>query len=290
MKIASVTITYNDFASITSFREHVNDYRHLLKWHIISDNYSERSYVSQLEDQFPDSIILKRKSNGGTTAGYNTGIEYALAAGADAVLLIAQDIKLSSESLKALIEILKFKPDVGIVGPVLLNSDGKTIASYGGEISKRSLLTIRRFANNVLDDTLPRQRYVDIVPGGMNLTRKKVFEQVGLQDERLFMYGDEKDYGLRTTKNGWKLLMTANATAVHEHPSEKSLLRPWSLFLMQRNRLWLIRKHLGFSRYLCASSKELIGIPRSSWRYISKRRFDLLKANLYGILRGIIGK
>jgi GT2 family glycosyltransferase len=290
MKIAAVTVTYNDNQQIELFKNHYNEYAQLLAIHIIVDNGSHEMYIAQLEQSFPDSILIRRSVNGGTTAAYNDGIRYALLNGVDAILLIAQDVRLPAKSLEVLAEILSSRPKVGIIGPVLLKPDGKTISNYGGEINPGTLELSRPFVNQLLEESLPEERLVSLIAGGMNLTRRAVFEQIGLQDERLFMYGDEKDFDLRAIKAGWDILVTRTAVAIHEHPGSKSMLRPWSLFLITRNRLWLIRKHLGWKAFSLASFRALLGLPIIIWRFSRRRQFDLVWANIRGVFLGIIGQ
>lgn len=290
MKIAGVTVAFNDHQQVALFKEHVEEYISQLALHIVVDNGSNPLYREELHRLFPSSVIIERSTNGGTTAAYNEGIRYALRHGAEAILLIAQDVRLPALSLDAMIKVLQSHPEVGIVGPLLLRADGKTVEEYGGRIDPKTLAVTKLFAGHQLDSSLPDELTVDFIAGGINLTRREVFEQVGLQDERLFMYGDEVDFDLRLRKAGWKLLVTRKAIAIHEHQGNTSSFRPQSVFLMARNQLWLVRKHLGRRALLAVSFSKILGLPHRIGYYLKRRRLDLVWAYIHGLGHGVLRK
>jgi GT2 family glycosyltransferase len=290
MKIAGISCAFNEHSMLKAFENHVKEYRDRLTWHIVVDNGSDPSYKSALRAVFPTSIIIERSSNGGTTAAFNAGIRYALNEGAEAILLITQDIRLPAPSLEAMIKILQLRPEIGIVGPLLLCADGKTVEEYGGKIDPKTLAVTKLYAGHSLDDSFPDELIVDFIAGGVNLTRREVFEQIGLQDESLFMYGDEVDFDIRARKAGWKLLVTRKAIAFHEHQGDSSSFRPQSVYLMARNQLWLVKKHRGQRMLLAASLSKILGLPHRIGYYLKRRRPDLVWAYIRGIAHGIIGK
>ena len=289
MKTAAVSSSFNEYDLLDSFRRRVDEYHAEIDWHIIVDNLSDDRYRELLRKTFPDSIILERFSNGGTTAAFNDGIKYALAEGAEAVLLITQDIRLPADSLMELKNLLASRPKAGIVGPVLLKPDMKTIEEFGGTINQRTLEITKNYAGRLINDDLPEEMKVDFIAGGMNLTRREVFEQIGLQDESLFMYCDELDFDYRAKKTGWELITTQRAKAVHEHPGEASFFKPYSLFLMTRNHLWVVRKHLGRSATLRVALSKLKKFPRFTAGMVKHGRAMTALAYGWGIVKGLSG-
>lgn len=288
MRIAAVSVAYNDKRQIRLFLEHCHEYMPRLHCHVIVDNGSESSYREELRRSFPNSVFIQREVNGGTTAAYNDGIRYVMQRGADAILLIAQDIRLSATSLESMVQALESCPAVGIVGPLLLRPDGSTVEEYGGTIDVRKMTVSKLYTGLSLDSALPDELCVDFVAGGVNLTRKEVFEQIGLQHERLFMYGDETDFDLRVARAGWRLLVTRRAVAVHAHVGDNSASRPWPLYFLTRNRLWLIRKHLGRKALLAASVSEMMGLPRRVAYYLKRHQPELAGAYVRGVAHGML--
>jgi GT2 family glycosyltransferase len=58
-------------------------------------------------------------------------------------------------------------------------------------------------------------REVETVCGCCSLVRKKAIEQVGLMDERYFVYGDDPDWCYRFKKAGWKIMFTPEPRIIH---------------------------------------------------------------------------
>lgn len=289
MRVAAVIVTHNDSNKLELFKRHFDEYKEHIDLIIIVDNGSALSFKEQLKRPFSQYVIIERSTNGGTTGAYNDGIRYALQHGVDAVLLIAQDMKMSPSSLVELVRILEKDPEVGIVGPLLLKADGQTIEEYGGKTDLNTMVVTKNYAHCPADEALPQELAVDFVAGGMNLTRREVFEQIGLQDERLFMYGDETDFDLRARKAGWKLVVTCRAIAIHEHKGGSSVLRPRPLFLLIRNRLWLVHKHMGHRALLEAGLPLVWGLPRRFIHYLKHRQYALAWAYASGVFYGILG-
>jgi GT2 family glycosyltransferase len=217
MNIASVTVTFNDIHSIDNWWKHYQGYKDDIHTHIIVDNGSEREYLENLKEKFASSVIIGRNINGGTTAAYNDGIKYALGVPEiDSILLVANDIKLDRNTLTELHRLLFYDIRNGMVGPVLLKGKSNLIESYG-TIIRRNLTINRLYHSEELTNKLPETLEVDLLPGGMNLAKREIYEKVGLQDESLFMYGDETDFDIRVKQEGYKIIVTKRAIAMHQH-------------------------------------------------------------------------
>jgi GT2 family glycosyltransferase len=60
-------------------------------------------------------------------------------------------------------------------------------------------------------------RLVDWVLGGCMMVRKKAIEQVGLMDERFFLYFDDVDWCWQMWERGWQVAYVAEAAMFHQH-------------------------------------------------------------------------
>jgi N-acetylglucosaminyl-diphospho-decaprenol L-rhamnosyltransferase len=56
---------------------------------------------------------------------------------------------------------------------------------------------------------------VDSVVGAFMLMRAKVIEQIGLLDERYFMYAEDLDFCYRAKQRGWQVWYNADVTVLH---------------------------------------------------------------------------
>ncbi|MEG0518897.1 MAG: glycosyltransferase family 2 protein [Bacteroidales bacterium] len=252
MNIAAITITYNDDYKLNEWYKHYLEYKDELYLHIIIDNNSDNKYYDKLVHLFNDSKIIKRHSNGGCTMAYNDGINYALSRPeVDAIMLIGNDIKFSHGHPTKLYDFLYSNSRYGMVEPIILAKDSDIIEDFGCEISSKLFLKPAYIGKekSILIDSF---RVVDAVTGGMNLSKRKFYEEVGLQDTKLFMYSDEVDMGIRAEKKGFKMAVTKDAIAWHQHinPTVSSMRLPYTSYLMGRNKVYLANKHFGTYRMI----------------------------------------
>jgi GT2 family glycosyltransferase len=252
MKIAAIVITFNDGYKFKEWLDHHRIYRDELYLHIIVDNGSDPAYVKMVEESFPDSVVIKRTSNGGCTGAYNDGIKRALSDPAvDAIMLIGNDIRLENGGVSGLHSFLMSDKAYGMIAPVLLAKDSTLIDDYGCNITKTLYMDpfdVRKDIEAV--DVAFRE--IDSVTGGMNMAKREFYEHVGLQDELLFMYSDEVDMGIRARKAGYKMAVTKLVRSWHQHinPAQRTARMPYSSFLIGRNKVYLAWKHFGLAKAL----------------------------------------
>ena len=257
-----ITVTKNDDFRFDEWCNYYNDYKDDVDLHIIVDDASESEYVERIREFFKDSVIIARSENGGSTAAVNDGIRCALAdQDVDAIMVLDNDIKVQKGSIKKLYDYLYSDDALGMVGPLVLKKDSNIIEDFG--------VNIGLFVNHFLyqkkeKSAVPRglHMYVDSVPGGISLSKREYYEKVGLQDERLFMYCDERDMAYRTKENGYKEGVTSEAVTWHQHikcPYQDKRLK--SNYLIARNRIYLERKHFGVIKaYSIAASTLLLSV------------------------------
>jgi len=252
MKIAAITITYNDEYKFNEWCKWYEEYKDDLNSHIIVDNHSEPEYLQKVTSYFTNSIIIERKTNGGCTGAYNDGIRKALEnPDIDTIMLIGNDMKLDKGTIPNLYDFLNSDSSCGMISPLILKKGSSIIESYGCIISKKLTLSEKE-ANHEISFIQTDYNISETVAGGMNMAKRKFYEEVGLQDENLFMYSDEVDMGLRAKKKGFLMAATKKAIAWHMHINEsnKDRRHPFSRYLIARNKVYLGRKHFGTKRAL----------------------------------------
>lgn len=252
MKVAGIVITYNDGFKLKEWHKHYQVYKDELYKMIIVDNGSEQAYLDKVKELFKEAIIIERTSNGGTTAAYNDGIRLALEdEQVDAIMLVGNDIRLEKGGVTQLYQFLQSDVELGMVEPIILSKGGNIVEDFGCDIS-RVLTMIPYGVGKDLAELKETRRIVTAVTGGMNMSSRKFYETVGLQDENLFMYSDEVDMGLRARKAGFKMGVDANTLSWHEHinPPGKGVRPVYAPFLTARNKVYLSYKHFNFFKSL----------------------------------------
>jgi len=186
---------------------------------IVVDNGSADGTVEAVEAKYPDTRVLALPQNIGFGAGNNRGLE--IMRGRHAVLLNSDTIVLPG-GLEACVAFLDAHPEVGVVGPQLLNPDRSKqncihnsptlVSELVGQSLLRRLLP-RRYPSKLVDYREPLE--VEAVLGACLFARREVIEQVGLIDEDYFFFLEETDWCHRIRAAGWKVYHLPDAFVVH---------------------------------------------------------------------------
>lgn len=175
------------------------------------DNESDgelRSRVAQMADGRVD--LIESPQNLGFAGGVNIGLKAALHAGADQVLCINNDAVLQPGSLKLLSAALTEAPACGLVGPKVTDLRG-TALSTGGSFNALWAKT------SDLASGKP-----DYITWACVLVSRETLVNVGILDERFFMYWEDVDFGLRARDAGFAPRVVDEALALHEVSSSHS--------------------------------------------------------------------
>jgi len=293
--IASVTLTRNDWHCLEQWSAFYQEYAPALTWHIVVDNASTPEYRRKLKDLFPHSVHLQRETNGGTTGAYNTGISWVLGnhPEVDAILLIANDIRISSEDITLLHRHLMADPSLGAVAPVLLDGGKEKIVAYGERLRNDFGLIRLHDREPFVPEKLPPEQPSECLPGGICMVKTEVYRKIGLQDESLFMYFDENEFFYRVTQAGYKLVTLRDAVAAHCHIVTEGRGNDSGLawFYINRNQFLLCRRYRGFAVLfrLWLRKTFLTGIRCSLGFLFRERAPKKIWYYQLGILCGVLG-
>ncbi len=135
--------------------------------------------------------------------------------------LLNPDTEVRPGALTRLQAALEESPELGIVGPRLLNPDG-SLQSAGLRFPTRADLAAgavpwgrRARLPGKAGRVVPEVIECDWMLGACLVIRRELLEQVGLLDEAYFMYGEEKDLCYRAKQAGWQVACVPEAEVVH---------------------------------------------------------------------------
>ena len=202
---------------------------------IIIDNGSEDDTVVWLNQNYPEAIIVKNKTNLGYTKPVNQGIARS---DSELFILINNDVRphegYISQSLPYFSD-----PDVFAVTfneaesswPDMCWSGGKMQFSQGKD---KSHPVLSAWAS-----------------GGSAIFRRSIWNKLGGLDEIYApFYWEDIDVGFRAWKSGYKIIWEPKALVFHEHESTAKKLNPVYISLIkQRNELlfnWLNVSDTGY--------------------------------------------
>ena len=95
-------------------------------------------------------------------------------------------------------------------------------------------------------------REVDVVTGCFMLVRREAIEEVGMMDERFFMYAEETDWCYRFKQSGWKVMFTPMSTIIHLGGQSSRKVRAEMLIRLRLSILQFIGKHYGWLKHKTA--------------------------------------
>jgi len=187
----------------------------------VVDNASNDGTIELVHERFPDVHLIANDANLGFAAATNAGVRSGTA---PYVLTLNPDAELRADTLEVLLELMRKRPEVGIVGCRLERPDGSF-----DHASRRSFPTPlaalghlsgvgRRVASGPLAEyraPAVERGPVDAVNGAFMLLRRSALEDVGLFDERYWMYMEDMDLSYRFKEAGWTTWYEPSVTALH---------------------------------------------------------------------------
>ncbi len=220
---------------------------------IVVDNGSTDGSGEMVRTEFPQVHLIANPDNRGFPAANNQGL--AVARGRY-VLLLNPDTEVVGDALETMVAFADAHPNVGVVGPQLLNPDG-TVQS-----SRRRFPTLATalFESTWLQPYAPRrllERYyvldrpddevqdVDWVTGAALMARREAIEQVGPLDEGFFMYSEELDWCRRFREAGWQVVYLPTARIVHYVGKSSEQVLPARHIHFQTSKVRYFRKYHG---------------------------------------------
>jgi len=231
-----VIVNYNVRDLLRDCLESVFDSRGDFAFEVcVVDNGSKDGSVRMVKEEFPQVTVI-RADNDGYAAGNNLGLRHfgfgqegkAASGRPRHTLLLNPDTVLPPLALAEMLAFMEARPQVGIAGPRLVRQDGSLDRACRRSFPTPEVAFYRLSGLSRLFPGSPRfGRYnltylppdvsseVDAVVGAFMLIRGEVLAQIGLLDERYFMYAEDLDLCYRAKQRGWQVWYNADVIALH---------------------------------------------------------------------------
>jgi GT2 family glycosyltransferase len=220
---------------------------------IVIESGSKDHSVQMLKARFPQVNLIEYAENIGFVRGNNIG--FKLAHGRH-ILLLNPGTEVVGNALNDMVTYLDQHPDVGIVGPHTLNTDGTT------QSTRRRFPTLatgifeatwlQKFApHSVLDRYYVKDQpdngvyEVDWVQGSALMARHELYNQFGGLDEGFFMYCEELDWCHRAKLAGWKIVYLGIAQIIHHGGKSSEQIVAQRDIYFHESKLRYFRKYHG---------------------------------------------
>jgi len=209
----------------------------------VIDNVSADGSLEMLAAEFPEVDVLANPVRRGFGANHNQVLRRLVADGsARYALVLNDDTELGPDAVTRMVAMLDRHPDLGAVVPNVFDALGRPSANRLAYPSARSWLRTDRF--DVTEPPDPEQGWLQ---GSCLALRVEALRQVGVFDERFFLFYEDVDLSHRLVRAGWALGVCPEATVMHHGHS--TVFKPGIVEVTPkqglRSRYLYFAKHFG---------------------------------------------
>lgn len=222
---------------------------HLPEKIVVVVNGIEDSRMEELVSTFPDVHVIDPNANLGYSKGVNLGTSNTTS---EVVAVLNPDLEMEPGCAMAACLYLAQNPQVGSVGPKILDADGEVYPSARNEPSTKdaighALLGLfkpnnpftRRYKNLDIDTEVIRD--VDWLSGAAQFIRRSALDEVGGWDEDFFMYCEDVELGRQLRIHGFRSVYVPEAVLTHVQGGS-SKATPIKLLVIHHKSLYKFSK------------------------------------------------
>lgn len=197
----------------------------------VVDNNSADDSVEMVRSEFPQVHLIANRENVGYPAANNQGLQALGLSGKNPpryALLLNPDTEVPPDAFAYFLAFMDENPDIGVAGPRLVRPDGSLDLACRRGFDSMSALFYRMVGLSRLFPHSPRfarynmtyldehsQAEVDSVVGAFMWVRGEAISEVGLLDDRFWMYGEDLDWAKRIKDAGWRIVYEPAVTVLH---------------------------------------------------------------------------
>ena len=242
---------------------------------VVVDNGSRDGTASWLADCWPSVHTIANHRNEGYPVAVNQGVAWALADGADAVLLVNDDAVFRPGAVQCLAQAVNADEGLGAVTPLMLYRDRPgVINGTGGFFDPHRGRAALRGAGEPDLGQYDRQPDVDYPSGAAALLRREALHTVGELDEAFYLYFEDTDWGLRARHAGWRTEFVPGARVAHVGSASTADDPARRRYYNVRNRLYLARRHASWRgrAWTWLATLALLSKQPARWLFSWRRR------------------
>jgi GT2 family glycosyltransferase len=202
-KVGLVTITYNSADVLQPFLDSVWNQTHENLTLYVVDNLSTDNTLDILvNDKDSRLIVSKNEINFGVAKANNQGIKKAIDDGCNQILIINNDVEFETTLIEKLLKVQADKC-CSLVSPKMMYFENPNHIWYAGSWFDKSkgYLPSHRGMGELDKGKYDKTVEVEYAPTCCLLVKKEVFKDVGLMNEKYFVYFDDTDFSYRVWKN-----------------------------------------------------------------------------------------
>lgn len=192
----------------------------------VIDNSPEETLRDVVESMNDPRVLYRHVENRGYGAAHNVAIRDAMSRGSDFHLVVNPDVWWHGDVVGKMVDFMRENPDVALMGPKVYYPDGmlqytvRMLPTPFDLILKRFLpkkISERRMRRYLLEEADHSRPFrCSYLQGSFMLFRMSELKDVGLFDERFFMYPEDIDISRRISES-YDALYWPEVSVIHEH-------------------------------------------------------------------------
>jgi len=196
MKIGIVTVTYNSQEVLKDFFQSIEQQDYHNFEIIIIDNDSKDKTLEMINEwSFKSKMIIQNTQNIGIAGANNQGITLAIKNQCDFILLLNNDTVFETTLLSKLLQTAQLYSCSAVAPKMNYFSPSDMIWYAGGFFNPfKAYLNYHRGQGEKDTHQYSVDDVVKYAPTCCLLIHKKVFEDIGLMDEKYFVYFEDTDF------------------------------------------------------------------------------------------------
>ena len=243
---------------------------------VVVDNASTDGSADALERRFPHISVRRNPRNTGFPAN---NLALTDLDGIDYVALVNPDCIVDPDWLSPLVAALERDPDLGAACPLIVFADSGLVQNAGSELLSNG------YARDAGTGD-PPQRYTEETDvfawcGAAVVLRAAYLREVGLFDERYFLYYEDTDLAWRGARCGWRYRLVPSSRVRHHHSATVGVGSRTHQYYTERNRLVTLVKNAPLRVALAAVARFPLSTLSIATRGHDPRR-ALLRTRAFG--------
>jgi len=188
---------------------------------IVIDNNSKDNSVSNIKRDYPDVFLIKNTQNIGPVAANNQGLKQAQG---EFIMLLNSDAFLKKFIFSEIFQYFENNASIGIIGAQLFNQDG-SIQDNGGTfitvpnyLNGRYKFIMQWFITSIpynKKEKISQPKNIKWVSSACMIMRSEMVDQIGVFDDKYFIFYDDMDYCKNALSKGWITCLHPDIEVIH---------------------------------------------------------------------------
>jgi GT2 family glycosyltransferase len=236
---------------------------------LVVDNASTDGSAEEIEAAFGDCVrLIRSPRNLGFGGGNNLGIRQARGRH---IVLLNNDAVATPGFVRELVEAAEADPRIGMVAAKVLQYAERNVIDSVGHLLYPDGLNRGRGRLEQDVGQYDGCRTALFPSGAAALYARRMLDDVGLFEERLFLYGDDAELGLRGRLAGWTCAFAPRAVAYHHYSRSVGAYSRLKAFYVERNRVLVLLRVFPLSLVVASPLFTVTRLALQGWGALTGR-------------------